>query len=86
MPEVIVDAVAYHHTPTTGPRPSLAGVVHVADLLAHEAGSAPGFDGLAVAVDAGALASLNLTSDTMQDLLIDAFDVAGEVDKLISQS
>ena len=86
LPEVIVEAVALHHVPPTGSRPSLAAVVHVADLLAHEAGSAPGFDGLAISVDPGALASLNLTSDTMQDLLMDAFDVAGEVDKMISQS
>ncbi|MEN9573758.1 MAG: hypothetical protein RL514_1613 [Verrucomicrobiota bacterium] len=86
LPEVIVTAVAHHHRPTAGGRPSLAAVVHVADLLAHEAGSAPGMDGLAVAVDEGALVALNLSADAMQELLMDAFDVAGEVDKLISQT
>lgn len=86
LPDLIVEAVAHHHRPNTGGRANLAAVVHVADLLAHEAGSAPGFDGLAVQLDTAALDALALTPDTMTELLMDASEVAEEVEKLTAQS
>lgn len=86
LPDAIVTAVAFHHRPTADSASPLASVVHVADLLAHEAGSSPGFDGLAVEVDPGALDALELPPDVMTELLMDAMEVAGEVEEIATQS
>ena len=36
LPEMLQDAVAYHHSPSQSPRyPTAASIVHVADIIAH---------------------------------------------------
>jgi putative nucleotidyltransferase with HDIG domain len=48
LPDLLVEAVADHHQPITSPRPQLSAVVHVANCVAHQVGSAPGWHAYAL--------------------------------------
>jgi len=69
LPEDIVEAVANHHQPVFEPRPRLSVITHVANCLAHLAGSAPGWDGFAVRVAPQAVAALDLDEARLDFLL-----------------
>lgn len=71
LPPEIVEAVAHHHHPVLQPRPGLSALAHVADLAAHLAGASPGWDSYAISVDDGVAASLNLTPEKLESLLLD---------------
>lgn len=73
LPKLLVEAVAYHHRPTSSPL-KLSALVHVADLIALEAGRAPGIGSFAKKADGPTLEALKLNSDTMEEFVLKAYD------------
>jgi putative nucleotidyltransferase with HDIG domain len=83
LPEEILEAVANHHQPVCEPRPQLSVITHVANCLAHLAGSAPGWDGFAIRVDPKAVAALNLDEARLEGLVVAVRDAFERVDQFI---
>lgn len=75
LPEVLIEAVANHHQPVSEPTLKLSAVVHVADLLALEAGCAPGIGSFAKRADAAATAALGITDSGAEDWVLRAMDL-----------
>jgi HD-like signal output (HDOD) protein len=71
IPDEIIEAVANHHQPVCKPRPKLSVITHVANCLAHVAGSAPGWDAYAVRVDPQAIAVLELDEARIEGLVVE---------------
>ncbi len=82
LPNILIEAVKYHHRPVFKPEVKLSTLVHVADLIALEAGCSPGIGSYAVHMDEAAMEALNLKSEDLEELIIKAHDAmleAGEV-------
>lgn len=58
LPACLVEAVRWHHQPEFSPQPTLSVLVHMADCLAHQFGSSPGWGGGAIRMEEAAIASL----------------------------
>jgi len=86
LPDIIVEAVAHHHAPVSSPRPLASAVVHIADMLAHEIGSAPGWDAHAVRADEAAAASLGLHPEKIDRLMVTAYDSLRRVEEMVTNS
>ena len=84
LPEDIVEAVANHHHPICLPRPKLSLVAHMANCLAHVAGSAPGWDGFAVHVDPEAIKALNLDEARLEAMVAEVRDSYERVDQFMN--
>jgi len=84
LPEDIVEAVANHHHPVCLPRPKLSLVAHMANCLAHVAGSAPGWDGFAVRVDPEAIKTLNLDEARLEAMVAEVRDSYERVDQFMN--
>ncbi|MCE9610474.1 MAG: HDOD domain-containing protein [Chthoniobacter sp.] len=76
IPEVIAEAVADHHHPPLGKGPRLSAAVHIADVIAHQTGSSPGWGSFAVTAHADALTALNLNNKDLNTLTFAALDAA----------
>ena len=83
LPEEILEAVANHHNPVCEPRPKLSVITHVANCLAHLAGSAPGWDGFAIRVDPKAVAALNLDEARLEGLVVHVREAFERVDQFM---
>jgi len=86
LPEEITEAVANHHEPICEPRPKLSVVTHVANCLAHLAGSAPGWDGYAVRVSPQAVTVLCLDETRLETLVAQVRAAFDRVDQFMSLS
>ena len=86
LPEDIVEAVANHHQPVLKPRPRLSVVTHLANCLAHLAGSAPGWDGYAVRVDDKVITTLGVTPDKLEGMVINVRESFDRVDNFIAMA
>ncbi|MBC8096983.1 MAG: HDOD domain-containing protein [Akkermansiaceae bacterium] len=86
LPEEIVEAVKNHHCPILKPRPRVSALIHVADVVAHLAGSAPGWEAFAVGVDPGVADEFQITSDRLQVLVLEVRDTFERVEELMSMA
>ena len=86
LPEEILEAVANHHHPVCDPRPKLSVITHVANCLAHLAGSAPGWDGFATRVNAQAVAALNLDEARLEGMVSHVRDAFERVDQFMTMA
>jgi putative nucleotidyltransferase with HDIG domain len=86
IPDDIVEAVANHHQPVCTPRPQLSVITHIANCLAHLAGSAPGWDGFAVRVDPQAVAVLKLDEGRLEYLVASVRDAYERVDEFMNMA
>ena len=86
LPEEILEAVANHHHPVCEPRPKLSVITHVANCLAHLAGSAPGWDGFAVRVNPQAVAALNLDEARLEGLVATVREAFERVDNFMTMA
>lgn len=87
LPQILIEAVAHHHAPSSTPNyPALSSIVHVADCIAHEVGSSPGFGSFAVRAEESAVEDLGLTSAHIEALILSAYDSAAKVDQTIAAS
>jgi putative nucleotidyltransferase with HDIG domain len=84
LPDDILEAVANHHHPICEPRPRLSVITHVANCLAHLAGSAPGWDGFAARVEPGATAVLNLDEPRLETMVVSVRDAFERVDQFMN--
>jgi len=84
LPEEIVEAVANHHQPVLEPRPRLSVTTHLANCMAHLAGSAPGWDGYAVRVDERVTATLDITGDKLETMVITVRESFDRVDQFMT--
>jgi putative nucleotidyltransferase with HDIG domain len=86
LPEILVAAVANHHAPILQPRPELSAIVHVADVIALEAGVAPGLASFAMRVDEDAVTALGLEREHVEALILSAYDSLARVEEMIAVS
>lgn len=86
LPDEIVESVANHHHPKFLPRPRLSVVAHVANCLAHLAGSAPGWAGFAIRVDPQVTKVLNLDEMRLENLVVSVRDGFSRVDQFMNLS
>jgi putative nucleotidyltransferase with HDIG domain len=86
LPEDVVEAVAHHHCPVSEPRPRLSVVTHLANCLAHLAGSAPGWDGYAVRVDETVIKNLNLAPEQIEGMVITVRESFARVDQFMAMA
>jgi putative nucleotidyltransferase with HDIG domain len=86
LPEEIVEAVANHHRPVLKPRPRLSVVTHLANCVAHLAGSAPGWDGYAVRVNEDVIKQLDLQPETIELLVVNVRESFDRVDQFMKMS
>jgi putative nucleotidyltransferase with HDIG domain len=70
LPSPIVEAVLNHHHPLFDPEPQLSVMIHVADQLAHHAGSSIGWDSFGERADERANKALSITPVEFESLLI----------------
>ncbi|HEX9046725.1 MAG TPA: HDOD domain-containing protein [Verrucomicrobiae bacterium] len=84
LPPEILEAVAHHHNPVCEPRPQISVVTHVANCLAHLAGSAPGWDGFAARVDPKATAILGLDQPRLEAMVAKVRENFERVDQFMS--
>jgi len=86
LPDEIIEAVAHHHLPLLEPCPQLSAITHVANCLAHLAGSAPGWDGFAIRVDPKTIAALNLDADRIEGMVANVRAAFERVDQFMSMA
>ena len=86
LPEKIIEATVNHHNPVFEPAPQLSVVTHLANCLAHLAGSAPGWDGFAVRVNPRAIAVLEIREDRLENMVADVRASFDKVDQFMSMS
>jgi putative nucleotidyltransferase with HDIG domain len=84
LPEEIVEAVANHHHPVLEPRPRFSVVSHLANCLAHLAGSAPGWDAYAVRVDERVITTFELTGEKLENMVVIVRDSFDRVDQFMT--
>jgi putative nucleotidyltransferase with HDIG domain len=86
LPEVLVEAVGHHHQPVSQPKVQLSAIVHVADIIALEAGIPPGMASFAVRVDETAVTALGLDHQHIETLILSAYDSLARVEEMIAAS
>ncbi|HLP78099.1 MAG TPA: HDOD domain-containing protein [Candidatus Paceibacterota bacterium] len=86
LPEDIVEAVKNHHAPVTKPRPRMSALVHVADVVAHLAGSAPGWEAFAMTVDYHVTEAFDISPDRLQTLVMEVRDTFERVDEMMKMA
>ena len=84
LPEVLVEAVANHHNPPVEPRLELSSIVHIADMIAHEGGSSPGWSSYALRTKEAVVEAMGLTKHHLEVLIISAYDASLQVDEALS--
>jgi putative nucleotidyltransferase with HDIG domain len=84
LPEEIIEAVANHHHPILDPRPQLSAITHLANCIAHLAGSAPGWEGYASRVDPRVTVRLEISEEKLETLVLTVRDSFDRVDQLMT--
>ena len=80
----VVEAVANHHQPVLKPRPRLSVVTHLANGLAHLAGSAPGWDGYAMRISPEVVERLEITPEQVEKLVLTVRESFDRVDQFMN--
>jgi putative nucleotidyltransferase with HDIG domain len=86
FPEEIIEAVRNHHHPVVQPKPRLSAVIHVANVVAHLAGSAPGWEAYAVSIEPHVAEEFSLTNDKLEMLVLNVRETFDRVDQLMAMS
>jgi HD-like signal output (HDOD) protein len=86
LPEEIVEAVSNHHHPVVKPRPRLSVVTHLANCVAHLAGSAPGWDAYAVRVNEDVMKVLDIQPERIEIMVAEVRESFDKVDQFMSMS
>jgi len=84
IPDEILEAVGNHHHPICKPRPRLSAVTHIANCLAHLAGSAPGWDGYAIRVEPEAITALSIDETRLETWVANVRDSFDRVDQFMN--
>jgi HD-like signal output (HDOD) protein len=70
VPQNLVTAIRYHHCPAASNGNQLAYIVHMADVIALMSGMGAGIDGMQYYMDQEVMATLGMTSDDMNAIMI----------------
>ncbi len=81
IPEVICEAVAFHHDPPLEHGPQLSAVLHVVDASTHSIGVSPGECSFSIVVRNDVLAALRLTGEDLETLTLAAFEAVEQIDE-----
>jgi putative nucleotidyltransferase with HDIG domain len=84
LPEAILEGVANHHQPGLGSGPRLSSLTHLANCLAHLAGSSPGWEAYAINVDAGVTAALEISASSLDSLLLAIRDSSERMEQFMN--
>lgn len=84
LPRSIVDAVADHHRPVVKPAVTLSAIVHLADAVAHQLGSAPGWDSFACRFSEDLLQALGISTEDYQSSLISVLDDSHRIERAMT--
>ena len=84
LPAMLVEAVANHHAPVAAPVPMLSAIVHVADIVALNAGISPGIASYAMRVDESTVEALGIGREMVEALILSAYDSQARVEEMIS--
>jgi putative nucleotidyltransferase with HDIG domain len=85
VPPNIVSAVWFHHSPkAAGHHQRLASFIYMADMIAHFMGHGYGYLAFALRGRSDALTILGLTSESIPQFMMDAFDEMHRVEALFS--
>lgn len=80
LPDEVVEAVANHHQPTLEPRPLLSAIIHVANDAAHIATQAAALNiPPATPINDPVAASLGITNDRLEQMIVEVRDSAESV-------
>ncbi|HEX7569007.1 MAG TPA: HDOD domain-containing protein [Verrucomicrobiae bacterium] len=82
----VVEAVANHHQPVLKPRPRLSVVTHLANGIAHLAGSAPGWDGYAMRISNEVVERLEITPEQVEKLVLTVRESFDRVDQFMNMA
>ncbi|MBN2419721.1 MAG: zinc-ribbon domain-containing protein, partial [Deltaproteobacteria bacterium] len=82
IPNILTNAVCYHHHPSRSNDSPLAYIVHVADSLSLMSGIGTGVDGMLYKMDSKALEYLRLPEDSIASIIEQTVD---SVQKIVSQ-
>ena len=81
LPQNLVEAIAYHHTPDLASlNPILVSIVHIADAITMMMGVGLGLDGLQYNISETALKNLNLTEADIGNIMSDVADLIADQD------
>ncbi len=86
LPEIIVEGVANHHAPVVEPRGRLSAVVHLANCLAHLAGSAPGWEAYALTAHSQVTAAFELTPEKLDALVLQVRESSERAESLTAKA
>lgn len=78
LPASLVEAVRHHHRPVCEPGPTLSVFVHMANCIAHQFGSAPGWGSCAMQADHAAMAAAGFDAESYQSAMMTVLD---QIDK-----
>lgn len=81
LPEVLIEAVAGHHHPPLSPRLELSSIIHVADFVAHQGGSSPGWGSYGLRRDESVIEALGLTADHFEALIVSAYEAVVQIEE-----
>ena len=81
MPATLIEPVQNHHRPIFQPAPGLSVLVHIANCVAHQIGSAPGWDVFATFVDQEAAAALGFGARQLAQTLQTLGEQMAKVDQ-----
>jgi putative nucleotidyltransferase with HDIG domain len=92
LPQSILRAIAYHHTPMTAPKSGnpqddlILALVHLADGIATLLGCGVGSDGLMYQIDFNAIKSVGLSLDrgSFEQLIAELMNVQPQVDEMLN--
>ena len=82
IPNILINAICYHHYPSRSKDSMLAYIVHVADSLSLMSGIGTGIDGMLYKMDSRALEYLKLPEESLAGIIEETVD---SVQKITSQ-
>ncbi|MBN1106505.1 MAG: HDOD domain-containing protein [Deltaproteobacteria bacterium] len=79
VPQVLVSAIRYHHTPDRSQGNELVHMVHTADAIAMMSGVGAGLDGMHYELDDGVVQGLGLQEDDITAIMVEMVESVGKV-------
>ena len=83
LPDPIIEGVANHHAPVIEPGGRLSPVINVANCVAHLVGSAPGWEPFALKMQSSVVAALELTPESLENLVFQVRESCEKADTLM---
>ena len=86
LPHALVDNIYYHHEPSSSPRPAMAAIVQIADMMVHGMGIGASAERGIPTFDESAWQQVNLPSDRFHTIIKRAEGPMGALRSFLSSS